>query len=81
LEQLKVKQSFKEFYDTRTSKKRVYTVLKNLAPSEMIGLLSFISMGYDSKQNGRYYIFDKTGYMELMFSTGTTHGSPEVMIQ
>ena len=75
LELTKVKQSFKEFLMTQEQVKRVYTEEEILASSGDDYFLSFISKGYDPKQNGDIVILDKTGYMQYQ-STGTTHGSP-----
>ena len=75
LELAKVKQSFKDFLMTQEQVKRVYTEEEILASSGNDYFLSFISKGYDPKQNGDIVILDKAGYMEYQ-ATGTTHGTP-----
>ncbi|OAB27338.1 Type I phosphodiesterase / nucleotide pyrophosphatase [Flavobacterium fryxellicola] len=75
LELAKVKQSFKDFLMTQEQVKRVYSEEDILASSGDDYFLSFISKGYDPKQNGDLVILDKAGYMEYQ-ATGTTHGSP-----
>ena len=75
LELAKVKQSFKDFLMTQDQVKRVYTEEEILASSGNDYFLSFISKGYDPKQNGDIVILDKAGYMEYQ-ATGTTHGTP-----
>jgi predicted AlkP superfamily pyrophosphatase or phosphodiesterase len=75
LELSKVKQNFKDFLMTQDQVKRVYTEEEILVSSGDDYFLSFISRGYDPKQNGELVVLDKAGYMQYQ-ATGTTHGSP-----
>ncbi|RTY74534.1 alkaline phosphatase family protein [Flavobacterium sp. LS1P28] len=69
-----VKQSFKTFLMTQEQVKRVYTEEEILASSGDDYFLSFISKGYDPRQNGEIVVLDKAGYMQYQ-ATGTTHGT------
>lgn len=75
LDLTKVKQSFVSFLMSQDQVKRVYTEEEILASSGDDYFLSFISKGYDPKQNGEIVVLDKAGYMQYQ-DTGTTHGSP-----
>ncbi|RVT72290.1 alkaline phosphatase family protein [Flavobacterium sufflavum] len=71
----KVKLAFKDFLMKLPQVKRVYTEEEILAGTTADYFLTFVTKGYDSKQNGELVILDKAGYIEHE-GTGTSHGTP-----
>ena len=70
---VKVKILFKDYLMTFAHIKRVYSEEEILAASGTDYYLSFISKGFDPKQNGDLVILDKPGGYG---GTGTSHGTP-----
>ena len=71
----KVKVAFKDFLMKMPQVKRVYTEEEILAGTTADHFLTYITKGYDPKQNGDLVILDKPGYIEHE-GTGTSHGTP-----
>lgn len=71
----KVKLAFKDYLMNLPQIKRVYTEEEILAGTTSDYFLTYVTKGYDPKQNGELVILDKAGYIEHE-GKGTSHGTP-----